>query len=61
MSQHSEIRKHMQSGKSLTQLQALNKYGCFRLSSIIQRLRREGLSIHTKLVGVKQYAKYKLA
>ena len=61
MSQHSEIRKHIESGKSLTQLQALKQYGCFRLAPIIGRLEKAGMSIDREAIGRRRYAKYKLA
>ena len=37
--QRAIIRNYLLKGKSITQLEALNLCGCFRLSSIIHRLR----------------------
>lgn len=48
------------SGKPITQLQALNLYGSFRLSSIIKRLRDRGMNIKTELKGAENYAEYSL-
>lgn len=61
-SQEKEILNHLQNGKSITQLEALNKFQCFRLSDRIFRLRRKGYSISTEMVreGRKVYANYKL-
>ena len=40
----------LKSGGSITQLGALKSFGCFRLSSVIHRLREEGHNIETRLV-----------
>jgi len=60
--QQDKVRAHLLRGKSITPIQALKLYGCFRLSSIIFRLRREGLNIVTGIVykGGKQWARYVL-
>lgn len=62
MTQQEMIHQHLQSGKSITPLEALQKYGCFRLAAIIHSLRGEGQDIETKMVsnGKKQWASYKL-
>lgn len=39
--------------KPITPMEALNLYGCFRLSSIIHRLRRLGHDIQTQPYPVK--------
>ena len=57
--QKERILKHLKK-KPITPLKALNKYDCFRLSSIIHRLRTEGWDIKTLPTGKKQYATYKL-
>lgn len=51
------------SGKAITPLQALNKFGIFRLGARIYDLRRKGYNIATKMVrrNDKEYAQYKLA
>lgn len=39
------IREHLQKGGSLTALEALREFGCFRLASRISDLRSDGMSI----------------
>ena len=39
------IRKRLVDGGSITPLEALRDYGCYRLASRINDLRREGLNI----------------
>ena len=55
-----QIQKDLMSGKSITPLQALNKYGCFRLAALIHKLRKEGMVIETEYVtkNSKTFAKY---
>lgn len=63
-SQNSNIKKHLEEGKSITALEALKLYGCFRLGARIHDLKRmfPGLNIDSKLVeiGGKRMAKYSL-
>ena len=58
--QTKQIRKHLESGRTLTPIDALNLYGCFRLGARIFDLRDEGMNIETEMVyeGRKRYAKY---
>lgn len=49
-SQNQQILKHLQTGKSITPMEALNKYGCFRLASRINDLRNMGYNIQSELV-----------
>jgi hypothetical protein len=62
MSKHAEIRKHLKSGHSLTGLEAIDLYQVYRLSSVINRLRKEGLEIETSMItssdGKTIFAKY---
>ena len=63
MSQTTQIQRHLEKGKSLTPIQALNKFGCFRLAARIADLRNDGMNIKTtivKLKNKKQIAKYTL-
>lgn len=63
MSQTKQIQRHLEKGKSLTPIQALNKFGCFRLAARIADLRNDGMNIKTtivKLKNKKQIAKYTL-
>jgi hypothetical protein len=62
MSQTQKILSYLKSGKTLTPITALEKFGCFRLSGRIYDLRDEGHNIQTiptKKDG-KVFAKYKL-
>mgnify|MGYP000044174794 CR=1 FL=1 len=45
-SQAADILKHLQSGKSITPIDALAKFGCFRLSARIYDLRADGHTIY---------------
>jgi hypothetical protein len=57
------ILSYLQQGFTLTPLQALHQFGCFRLSAVIFNLRAEGYSIESKLVrnsNNKKFAQYKL-
>lgn len=48
MTQSFEIYKHLcVKQKPITPIEALNKYGCFRLASVVHRLREEGFNIQT--------------
>jgi len=62
MSKHDQIKQHIESGKPITGLQALKQYGVYRLSSVINRLRKDGLNIITQMVeeNGEKYAKYQL-
>lgn len=56
------IRQHLESGKTITPLEALNRYGCLRLGARIYDLKRDGLPIKTerKTNGKKWFAEYSL-
>jgi hypothetical protein len=63
MSQNKQIADYLNKGKKLTTLDALNKFGCFRLASRINDLRNEGMNISTKIITLenkKQIAQYSL-
>jgi hypothetical protein len=61
-SQLKEIRHYLESGGKLTPLEALDKFGCFRLAAIVHNLREEGLNIKTTMVkqGQKSFAEYSI-
>jgi hypothetical protein len=61
-SQTALIKGWLLNGYSITQLDALNMFGCFRLSARIANLREEGMDIVTDMVNVndKRIAKYYL-
>ena len=62
MTQNKEILQHLKTGSPLNPLQALNRFGCFRLSARIKDLRDEGHSIESKrvTVGGKTFAQYRI-
>ena len=62
MTQNDMIKAHLQSGKSITPLDALREYGCFRLAARISDLRAEGLDIKTDTIqhNGKAYASYRI-
>lgn len=60
-SQRQQIKEALISGDKITQLDALERFGCFRLSGRIFELRDEGLNIITnkrKLPNGKVVAEY---
>ena len=62
MTQNQQIKSYLEKGKSITPIQALEKFGCFRLAARISDLRNYGLNIATKIVTKdgKTFASYKL-
>jgi len=63
--QTNEVLKHLKKHRSITSLEAINKFGATRLSSIIFRLRKRGYDIRTVMCNTKTrygadaaYAKY---
>lgn len=62
LSQKDLVRRHLMSGKPLTPIQALEKYGCYRLAAVVNRLRKDGYQIITELMKGQEhsYAKYKI-
>ena len=61
-SQCQMIRDYLESGHRLSPIEALNKFGCFRLASRINELRKQGLDIRTDIVenadNGKRWAEY---
>ena len=63
-----QVMQWLKGGRTITSKQAIDEFGCTRLSAVIYRLRNEyGMSIGEELVTVKnrngrvvQIAKYKL-
>ena len=58
------IAEWLEQGNSLTQMEALNRFQCFRLASRINDLRNRGLRIVTEKIltpSGKRVASYKLA
>ena len=65
--QYDMVLNHLKSGKEITPLVAVRKYGAYRLGAIIFNLRRDGYQISTRLEYKKNkngrtghYAVYKL-
>lgn len=61
-SQIKEIRHYLESGGKLTPLEALDKFGCFRLAAIVHKLKEQGLKIKTTMMkeGQKTFAEYSI-
>lgn len=62
MSQSDAILEHLKAGNSITPVDALRDFGCFRLAARIDELRQRGHDIETiaeKRNG-KKYARYAL-
>ncbi len=62
LTQNQRILDYLKSGKTLTPLVALEKFGCFRLSARIFNLREEGHAIITENVTRKgkTFAEYSM-
>ena len=48
MSQCAQIKKYMEDHGSITQIEAVNEFNCYRLSARIHDLRKIGVKIETK-------------
>lgn len=61
-SQEIQILNDLYTGTKITQLDALKRYGCFRLSARIKSLRNEGFKIVTEMIEMngKHVAQYYL-
>lgn len=62
-SQKDKVREHLESGKAITPIEALEMFGSFRLGAIIFALREEGMEIKTEYVVNRyntRFAKYSL-
>jgi hypothetical protein len=55
------LKNYLLSGKSITPLQALHRWGTFRIAVYVQRLRDKGYAIDTEMVkeGNKIFARYR--
>lgn len=63
-SAHEKIKAWLLKGHGITPLKSWTMFSVYRLSSVIHRLRKEGMNITTKIhfVGKEySYAEYKLA
>ena len=60
-SKHKLIENHLLRGESITGLSALDLYGVYRLSSVINRMRKRGFEVETIMVNKNDgtsFAKY---
>lgn len=59
-SQSQQILAYLKKGKSLTAIEALDKFGCFRLAARINDLKHQGHNIKSIMVSKdgKRFAKY---
>ena len=63
-SQNALIKGWLLNGYSLTQLEALNQFGCFRLAARIADLRDQSLNVVTDIITLengKRVARYYLS
>ena len=63
MSQTTDILRHLAKGRTLTPLEALERFGTFRLAARIAEIRRQGHSVETDTVrtrGGARVARYRL-
>ena len=62
-SQNALIKGWLLNGFSITPMEALNMFGCFRLSARIANLRDEGMPVVTDMVTIndKRVARYYLS
>ncbi|QOW47576.1 MULTISPECIES: helix-turn-helix domain-containing protein [Acinetobacter] len=47
MNHQTQVLNHLKQGRTLSQAEAINLFNCYRLSAVIQRLRRSGYDITT--------------
>ena len=61
-SQKDAILEYLSNGHTITPIEALNQFGCFRLADVIFRLKKDGYDIETAMIkdGDKWYARYRL-
>lgn len=62
MTQKEQILQHLTEIGPITPIEALEKYGCFRLGARIADLKKEGVAIRTDIVARngKRFAQYSL-
>ena len=61
-SQSYQIREYLLQGNSITAMEALKLFGCFRLSGRIYDLRKEGTNISSTIIKIngKRVAEYSI-
>ena len=62
VTQYENVKNYLEQGNKITPIEALNKFGSFRLSAIIFNLRQNGYPIktHNKTENGKTFAEYEL-
>ena len=62
MIQQDAILGYMMQGNSITPLEALSRFGCFRLGARVYDLKKQGFDIRSEMVkdNGKHYARYRL-
>lgn len=62
LTQEANVLNTLKAGRTITPIEALNQFGCFRLAAIIHTLRKDGWNIYTDMVGdgKKSWAQYSL-
>ncbi len=58
------IKRHLKSGRSLTQLESIGLYSAFRLAARVHELKARGWNIETHMkedISGSTYAEYRLA
>jgi hypothetical protein len=60
--QKQNILNHLKEGYGITPIDALEKFGCFRLAAVIFNLKKDGYDIKTTIrkMGNKKFAIYGL-
>jgi len=62
MSKQQQIKQHLLSGQPITGLLAIDLYDVYRLSSAINRIRKQGVAVTTSMImgsdGKTIHAKY---
>lgn len=63
MSQTEQILKHLKGGRSITALEALITYNCFRLGARIWELKQMGYAVESHIIkrNGKRFSLYRLA
>ena len=62
LSQSNKILEHLQKGNTLTHMEALNLFGCFRLGARVYELKRLGHDIKSRMVKAngKHFSEYRM-
>ena len=58
-SQNQQIKAYLEEGNSITAIQALEKFKCFRLASRITDLKQSGVPIESQFIEVESGKKVK--